>query len=121
MIEIIDFKDHKINYEVEYTVNGKEAYVVIDIRGLCDFVIYEGLNEGWSDTEEGGEHIQQYWEVDAVNYIEDNTEQVIKLFLESKHKPTEPSLKDLIGAIIMTDEDLKNIANRFKQLQNENN
>ena len=31
----------------------------------------------------------------------------------------EPSLKDLIGAILMTDEDLIHIANTFNQLQNE--
>jgi hypothetical protein len=29
----------------------------------------------------------------------------------------EPSLKDLIGAILMTDEDLEHIANKFNQMK----
>lgn len=121
MIEIIEIKEMATMYLVEYIVNGKETDVVIDIRSLCDFVIYEGLNEGWNDIEHEGEHIQQHWKMYALDYIEENTENVIRLYLESKHKPLEPSLKSLIGNILMTDEDLENIAETFKKLQDENN
>lgn len=121
MIEIIYFKENVTNYEVGYMENGQETDTLIDIRSLCDFVIYEGLNEGWNDIEHEGEHIQQHWKMYALDYIEENTEKVIRLYLESKHKPLEPSLKSLIGNLLMTDEDLTDIANKFKQLENENN
>jgi hypothetical protein len=118
-LEIIDYTTHESNYEVDYTHNGVLLTDVIEFDALVEFVLYEGLNEGWNDTEEGGEHIQQHWEVDAMQWIEENTSKALELFLEKETKSFPLPLKNLIYNIIATDTDKELMANNFNKYNND--
>lgn len=68
-----------------YTIMLDETEIYVPENELIDFIEDEELNQycdDWSDH--NGEHVQDCGEVDAQTYLEENTTEVINLFLQCR-------------------------------------